>query len=117
MVVHLSSQLKNFKSLNEMITEMSIQLWIYYSTERPKANKHHSQDLCLTRCILLGSDAGDGPALLTAMMRNWYSACSLRSGTLAVSWSPATSIAGSQSGLYLKHTHCFVSIAVNAEFE
>ena len=34
--------------------------------------------LYLTRCVLVGSEGGDGPALLTATMRNWYSAFSLR---------------------------------------
>ena len=60
--------------------------------------------LYLTRCILVGSEAGDGPALLTATMRNWYSPFSLRSTTLASSWSPATSAAFSQSGLNLVPT-------------
>lgn len=59
------------------------------------------RSLCFTRCICVGSDGGDNPALLTATMRNWYSPRSFRSTTLPSSLSPGTSPAFSQSGLNL----------------
>jgi hypothetical protein len=76
-----------------------------YKIHLPLNAKVNLQALCLTRWDLVGSDAGDGPALFTATTRNWYSALSLRSGTFASSWSPGTSIAFSQSGLNLRTCH------------
>ena len=55
----------------------------------------------------VGSDGGDGPALLTATIRNWYSPRSFKSPTLHSSLSPGTSPAFSQSGLNLQETQLF----------
>lgn len=61
-------------------------------------------DLCLTMWIFVGSDAGDGPALLTATIRNCSSAFSFKSGTFAFNSFKSvaeTSKAGSHSWLNL----------------
>lgn len=73
----------------------------FYKIHLSLYSKVNLQALCFTRCVLVGSEAGEGPALFTATTRNWYSALSFRSGTFASSWSPGTSIAFSQSGLNL----------------
>lgn len=65
-----------------------------------KITRINLRDLCLTICIFVGSDAGDGPALFTAITRNWSSDFSFKSGTLAFnSFKSAaeTSKAGSHS--------------------
>lgn len=59
----------------------------------------YSRALNLQICILEASEGGEGPALFTATTRNWYSPFSFKSGILAASSFPGTSIAFSQSGL------------------
>lgn len=53
-------------------------------------------------CILVGSEPGEGPALLTATIRNCNSSFSLRFGIFPVVMLPGTSAAGSQSCLNLQ---------------
>jgi len=60
-------------------------------------NTVYIHDLCLTIWIFVGSDAGDGPALFTAVIRNWSSDFSFNSGTLAFNSVAGTSIANSHS--------------------
>lgn len=75
------------------------------------------RSLCFTRCICVGSDGGDSPALLTATIRNWYSPRSFRSTTLPSSLSPSTSPAFSQSGLYLNRRERKLMSNMNIQLE